>query len=68
MTPTKKYLIHFGEKATPNELSSEVFPELQLTDSGAEFLPAVHMIILVRGLTKQGGTGRLRGHVHFTHP
>lgn len=64
----KEYLIDFGEEATPNQLSSKVFPELQFADSGAELLPAVHMVVFVWRLTVQGGTRGLRGHVHITHP
>lgn len=62
------YLIDFGEKATSDQLGGEVFPELQFADSGAELLPAVHMVVFVWRLTIQGGAGRLRRHVHITHP
>lgn len=47
----KEYLIDLGEEATPDKLSCKVFPELQFADGGAELLPAVHMVVLVRRLT-----------------
>lgn len=62
------YLVDLGEEATPDELSAEVLPELQLADAGAEPVPAVCLAVGVCRLTEQRGAAGLRGYVHLTHP
>lgn len=45
------YLVDLGEEAAAYQLGVEVFPELQLPDSRAQPLPAVHVVVGVRRLT-----------------
>ena len=62
------YLVNLGEEAGADELGTEVLPELQLADGGAEAVPAVHLAVAVRGLAQKRRAPWLRSHIHLTHP
>lgn len=62
------YLVDFREEATPYELGTEIFPEVQFADTGTEEPPALSLAVCICTLTEEGGAVRLGGHAHIRYP